>query len=69
MCEIRGDSVILTPQSSRGSKEYITDPVSGLRVSKRKPRADKVSSDMVRKLLEESSGPPICLPTSRGLSR
>ena len=53
ICEIRGDSVILTPQSTRGSKEYITDPVSGLRVSKRQPKAEKVSSDMIRKLLEE----------------
>jgi AbrB family looped-hinge helix DNA binding protein len=53
MCEIRGDSVILTPQSTRGSKEYVTDPVSGLRVSKRKPKAEVVSSDMIRKLLEE----------------
>jgi hypothetical protein len=53
MCEIRGGSVILTPQSTRGSKEYITDPVSGLRVSKRKPKAEAVSSDMIRKLLEE----------------
>lgn len=53
MCEIRGDSVILTPQSTRGSKEYFTDPVSGLRVSKRKPRAEAVSSDIIRKLPEE----------------
>lgn len=53
VCEVRGDSVVLTPQSTQSSKEYVIDPISGLRISKRRPRGERVSSDMVRKVMEE----------------
>ena len=53
VCEVRGDSIVLTPQSKQSSKEYVIDPISGLRISKRRPRGERVSSDMVRKVLEE----------------
>ena len=54
LCEVRGDCVVLTPQGVPNRiKEYVTDPVSGLRVAKRMMGSDLVSSEMVKELLEE----------------
>jgi AbrB family looped-hinge helix DNA binding protein len=53
-CEVKGDSVILTPQGVRKKRrEHVTDPVSGLRVTKSEPGAERVSSEMVKALLED----------------
>lgn len=54
ICEVRGDSVVLTPQGvPTRIKEYVIDPVSGLQVAKRMMGSDPVSSEMVKELLEE----------------
>lgn len=54
VCEVRGESVVLTPQGvPRCLKEYGVDPVSGLRVAKRSSGAEPVTSEMVKGLLEE----------------
>lgn len=55
VCVIRGDSVILTPERPRHPvREYITDPRTGLRVTKALDDAEPVTSEMVRTLLEDS---------------
>lgn len=55
LCEVQGDSVILTPEHSRRFvREYVTDPDTGLRVTKSSPEAETVTSDMIKTLLEES---------------
>lgn len=54
LCEIQGDSVVLTPQHPRRFvREYITDPLTGLRVTKALEDMEPVSSEMVKTLLEE----------------
>ena len=53
-CEVRGESVVLTPQGvPRRNKEYVVDPLSGLRVVKPSPVHEPVTSEMVKELLEE----------------
>lgn len=53
-CEVRGESVVLTPQGApRRNKQYVLDPLSGLRVVKQSPAREPVTSEMVRELLEE----------------
>lgn len=54
LCEVRGDSVVLTPQGvPKRIKESVTDPVSGLRVAKRRIGSEPVSSELVKDLLEQ----------------
>lgn len=54
VCEVRGDSIVLTPQGVPNRvKEYVVDPISGLRVAKRAMDSETVSSDMVKELLVE----------------
>ena len=54
VCEVRGDSVVLTPKyPATRPKEYVTDPLTGLRVTKAREGFEPVSSDLVRALLEE----------------
>ena len=54
VCEVSGNSIVLTPQGVPNRvKEYVVDPISGLRVAKRAMGSETVSSDMVKELLEE----------------
>jgi AbrB family looped-hinge helix DNA binding protein len=54
VCEVRGDSVVLTPEpASRQAREYVTDPLTGLRVRKAPENAGLVTTEMVKALLEE----------------
>jgi AbrB family looped-hinge helix DNA binding protein len=54
VCEIQGDSVILTPQHPRSYvREYITEPRTGLRVTKAPPDSEPVTSEMIKTLLED----------------
>lgn len=54
LCEIQGDSVILTPEHPhRFVREYVTDPNTGLRVTKASPEAEPVTSEMIKTLLED----------------
>ena len=54
LCEIQGDSVILTPEHPRRPKrEYVTDPLTGLRVTKRPTDSEQVTSEMVNALLSD----------------
>jgi AbrB family looped-hinge helix DNA binding protein len=51
-CEIQGDSVILRPAHARNFvREYVTDPQTGLRVTKVVKNRELVTSDMVKTLL------------------
>lgn len=53
-CEIRGDSVVLTPEQPVSFvREYVTDPATGLRVTKAPQHAEPVTSEMVKALLED----------------
>jgi AbrB family looped-hinge helix DNA binding protein len=53
-CEIQGDSIILTPESSaKVVREYVTDPVTGLTVRKAPAGAEPVTSEMIKRLLED----------------
>ncbi len=53
VCEVKGDSIVLTPQGApTRAKEYVVDPISGLRVAKRPMGSETVSSDMVKELLK-----------------
>ena len=52
LCEIQGDSVVLTPEHPRSpDKGYVTDPLTGLRVTKRPEKSELVTSEMVKALL------------------
>jgi AbrB family looped-hinge helix DNA binding protein len=54
LCEVRGNSVVLTPQGRTANRTgYGVNPVSGLRVARQSAGAEPVSSEMIRKLLEE----------------
>jgi AbrB family looped-hinge helix DNA binding protein len=54
VCEIRGDSVILTPEHPCGFvREYVTDPATGLRVTKASKESEPVTTEMVKALLED----------------
>lgn len=54
LCEIQGDSVILTPEHPRHfEKEYVTDPQTGLRVTKSFVDTEPVTSEMIKTLLED----------------
>ncbi len=54
LCGIQGDSVILTPEHPhRFTREYVTDPDTGLRVTKTSPDAEPVTSEMIKTLLED----------------
>lgn len=54
LCEIQGDSVVLTPEHSRRFvREYVTDPQTGLRVTKAPDQAEPVTTEMVKTLLED----------------
>lgn len=54
LCEIQGDSVILTPERARPFvREYVTDPLTGLRVTKAVDGVEPVTSDMIKTLLED----------------
>ena len=51
-CEIQGDSVILRPAHARNFvREYVTDPQTGLRVTKADKKLELVTSDMVKTVL------------------
>lgn len=53
-CDISGDSVILTPEkASHIAKEYVTDPTTGLRVTKARKKSDPVTTEMIKALLDE----------------
>ncbi len=53
-CEVRGDTVVLTPEHPRRfAREYFTDPATGLQVTKKPADAEPVTSEMVRALLED----------------
>jgi len=53
-CELRGNSVVLTPQGVRVRKrEHVIDPRTGLRVTKWVRGAKRVTSEMVKALQEE----------------
>jgi len=53
-CEIQGDSVVLTPEvPQRHSREYVKDPLTGLRVTKASNHSEPVTTEMVKKLLED----------------
>lgn len=54
LCRIENGSVILTPEKPYGGvREYVTDPVTGLRVTKAHEGAEPVTSAMVKRLLED----------------
>jgi AbrB family looped-hinge helix DNA binding protein len=54
LCEIRGDSVVLTPEHPvHPVREHVTDSLTGLRVTKAYPNAEPVTSDMIQELLED----------------
>ena len=54
LCEVQGDSVLLTPEHSRRLvREYVTDPDTGLRVTKAIENMEPVTSEMVKALLED----------------
>lgn len=54
VCEIQGDSVILTPEHPhRLAREYVIDPLTGLRVTKAPDGSEPVTTEMVKTLLED----------------
>lgn len=54
VCVIQGDSVVLTPEHPRRFvREYITDPLTGLRVTKAPNGLEPVTTEMVKTLLED----------------
>ncbi len=54
VCVIQGDSIVLTPEHPhRFSREYITDPLTGLRVTKAATDSEPVTTEMVKALLED----------------
>lgn len=54
ICEVQGDSVLLTPEKRNAFvREYITDPLTGLRVTKAAVGMEPVTSDMIKTLLED----------------
>lgn len=54
VCLIQGDSVVLTPEHPRRFvREYIKDPLTGLRVTKAPNGLEPVTTEMVKTLLED----------------
>jgi AbrB family looped-hinge helix DNA binding protein len=54
LCEIQGDSVVLTPEHPhRFTREYVSDLDTGLRVTKASPDVEPVTSEMIKALLED----------------
>jgi AbrB family looped-hinge helix DNA binding protein len=54
LCEIRGDSLVLTPEHPRHFvREYVTDIHTGLRVTKAHDDSALVTSEMIKTLLVE----------------
>ncbi|TLD69607.1 AbrB/MazE/SpoVT family DNA-binding domain-containing protein [Phragmitibacter flavus] len=54
LCEVQGDSVVLTPEHPRRSnREYVIDPLTGLRVTKAREQTEPVTSEMIKALLED----------------
>lgn len=54
LCEIQGDAVLLTPEHSRQwTREYVTDPLTGLRVTKAIKDSEPVTTETVKALLED----------------
>ena len=53
-CEIKGDSVVLTPEHPhQWTREYVTDPLTGLRVTKASVDSEPVTTEMVKELLAD----------------
>jgi AbrB family looped-hinge helix DNA binding protein len=53
-CEIKGDSVVLTPEHpQQWTREYVTDPLTGLRVTKASIDSEPVTTEMVKELLAD----------------
>ncbi|MDK3157117.1 AbrB/MazE/SpoVT family DNA-binding domain-containing protein [Kamptonema cortianum] len=53
-CEVKGDSIILKPQTPRArAHETVIDEISGLRVTKRNQGDAYVTSDMVKEILAD----------------
>ncbi|MCP5520736.1 MAG: AbrB/MazE/SpoVT family DNA-binding domain-containing protein [Verrucomicrobiales bacterium] len=54
VCMIQGDSVVLTPAHPRRlAREHVTDPTTGLRVTKAPEGSEPVTTEMVKRLLED----------------
>lgn len=54
VCVIQGDSVVLTPEHPRHFlREYVIDPITGLRVTKASKGSEPVTTEMVKTLLED----------------
>jgi len=54
ICKVHGDSVILTPEHPhRQTREYATDPLTGLRVRKAVDTSEPVTTEMIKTLLED----------------
>lgn len=54
VCEVQGNSVVLTPEHpQRFAREHITDPLTGLRVTKASADSEPITSEMVKALLED----------------
>ena len=54
VCVVQGDSVVLTPEHPRRFvREYITDQLTGLRVTKAPDGLEPVTTEMVKTLLED----------------
>jgi AbrB family looped-hinge helix DNA binding protein len=53
-CEILGDSVILTPDTPpRPPREYVINPLTGLRVTKRQKGSKPLTTEMVKDYLAD----------------
>lgn len=53
-CEVRGDSVILTPETAPAvSQDFMTDSITGLRIRKAPAASEPVTSEMIKALLED----------------
>ncbi len=54
VCVIQGDSVVLTPENPpRCAREYVTDRLTGLRVTKAPNGFEPVTTEMIKTLLED----------------
>ena len=54
LCEIQGESVVLTPEHPRNFvQEYVIDPHTGLRVTKASNDSEPVTSEMIKTLLQD----------------
>lgn len=54
VCVVQGDSVVLTPENPRRFvREYVTDRLTGLRVTKAPNGLEPVTTEMVKTLLED----------------